>query len=143
MIYHFKIHKDGNGFWAECLELKGCHTQADSRKELNSNMVEALNLYLDEPQESTVVLPLAKKVRKGRNIAEVMVDPRVAFSFYLRHLRLSKGLTQKQAAALLGIKHLFSYQRLESSKTANPELVTIAQIKRVFPEFSLDDLLAA
>ncbi len=27
MKYHFKIHKEGKGFWAECLELEGCITQ--------------------------------------------------------------------------------------------------------------------
>lgn len=30
MFYHFKIHKEENKFWAQCLELPGCITQADS-----------------------------------------------------------------------------------------------------------------
>jgi hypothetical protein len=34
MKYHFKVHKEMSGFWAECLELNGCITQADTQKEL-------------------------------------------------------------------------------------------------------------
>ena len=34
MKYHFKIHKEKGGFWAECLELVGCSTQADTKDEL-------------------------------------------------------------------------------------------------------------
>lgn len=49
MRYHFKVHKEGKGFWAECLELKGCITQGNSKKELLENMQESLNLYLEEP----------------------------------------------------------------------------------------------
>lgn len=52
MKYHFKIHKEGKGYWAQCIELEGCITQADSRKELKKRMQEALNLYIDEPVDS-------------------------------------------------------------------------------------------
>jgi predicted RNase H-like HicB family nuclease len=52
MKYHFKIHKEGDGFWAKCLELSGCVTQADSMEELRKNMQKALNLYIDEPENS-------------------------------------------------------------------------------------------
>ena len=30
MKYHFKVHKGGKGYWAECIELVGCITEADS-----------------------------------------------------------------------------------------------------------------
>lgn len=49
MTYHFKVHKEGSGFWAQCIEFEGCLTQADSIKELEKNMQEALELYLYEP----------------------------------------------------------------------------------------------
>jgi antitoxin HicB len=42
MKYHFKIHKEGKGFWAECIELSGCFTEADSKEELRKNMHEIL-----------------------------------------------------------------------------------------------------
>lgn len=142
MKYHFKIHKEPKGFWAECLELKGCQTQADSEAELNKNMKTALNLFLSEPSDSSVIFSLPKKSMTGAHIAAVSVDPKVAFSFYLRRLRLKKGYTQKETAKLMGFKNLYSYQRLESSN-ANPELATIIQIKQVFPEFSIDAVLAA
>lgn len=37
MKYQFKIHKEGLGVWAECLELSGCFTQADFMGELRQN----------------------------------------------------------------------------------------------------------
>lgn len=51
MRYHFKVHKEKEGFWAECIELEGCVTQADTKEELNLNMQEALNLYLEEVED--------------------------------------------------------------------------------------------
>jgi len=42
MYYHFKIHKEPDGYWAECIELEGCVTQGDSLDELQKNMEEAL-----------------------------------------------------------------------------------------------------
>jgi antitoxin HicB len=57
-------------------------------------------------------------------------------------MRHARALTQKQTAALLGFKNLYSYQRLESPKSANPELATLAKIKSVFPDFDLGALIA-
>jgi transcriptional regulator with XRE-family HTH domain len=73
----------------------------------------------------------------------VPVQPKVALAFYLRQLRLAHHLTQKEVALKMGFKNLYSYQRLEYSKTANPEFMTLLQIKKVFPEFELDNLLSA
>jgi predicted RNase H-like HicB family nuclease len=44
MKYHFKIHREKAGFWAECLELDGCVTQADNR-ETNRVLEQAQNTY--------------------------------------------------------------------------------------------------
>jgi len=44
MKYHFKVHKEGN-----------------SKEELFENMKEALNLYLEEPEDSTFLIPFPKK----------------------------------------------------------------------------------
>lgn len=140
MFYHFKIHKEKNGFWAECPELKGCATQADNLDTLYKNMKEALNLYLHEPENSRVSFSLPYKNIIGKNIVRVPVDPQIAFAIKMKITRAKKGLSQRQAADLLGMKNIYSYQRLESTKKANPSLSTIARIKEIFPEFNIDDL---
>lgn len=138
MKYHFKIHKEGAGFWAECLELPGCLTQADTMEELHENMQEALNLYIEEPENSKQLANLPdESISPARNIVEVPLDPLIACAFMVRHSRLQRGLTQKQAARKLGFDNVFSYQRLES-KRCNPRLDTLLEIKKVFPEFSVD-----
>jgi antitoxin HicB len=141
MVYHFKIHREPNSFWAECLELKGCVTQAGSLEELQLNMEEALNLYLDEPASSNITFPMPQENPKGKNIVEVAADPRIAFALTMRILRMQRGLTQSEAAHLLGMKNIYSYQRLERGKNANPCLTTLARIKKIFPEFKLDEIV--
>lgn len=139
MKYHFKIKKEAQGFSASCVELPGCVTQANDTDELQQNMEEALNLYLDEPPDSRTVFPFPDRTIKGRNVVCVSVNPRIAFAFALRMFRRQRKLTQREAAALIGIQGaLNNYQRLESSKTANPELETLVKIKRAFPDFPLD-----
>jgi antitoxin HicB len=140
MFYHFKIHKEEDGFWAECVELKGCVTQGDTMEELIENMNEALNLYLDEPISSNTDFPLPKKEVRVKNIVRIPVDPQIAFSLLLRHFRKVNNLTQMQLAEILDMKNIFSYQRLE--KKNNPKLSTLAKIKKVFPEISIDEILS-
>ena len=141
MEYHFKIHHEGKGYWAECLELKGCLTQADTARELQKNLQEALNVYLDEPESSKTIFPLPKKHLLKRNVVAVPVAPSIAFSFLLRRQRLLKGLTQKSVADRLNVG-LYSYQRLESSKRANPTLSTIVKLYKIFPNLTLRKLVA-
>jgi len=141
MKYHFKIHKEGDGYWAECIELRGCITQGDSIEELKQNMEEALNLYIEEPQSSKELFPFPDdsiKIRK--NIVEISLDPQIAFAYLVRYCRISHGMTQKQTAKKLGYDNLFSYQRLET-KRCNPNLKTMVMIKDLFPEFSMDQIV--
>lgn len=49
MQYHFKIHEEKSGYWAECIELKGCNTEGETLDELHKNIQEVLGLYLSEP----------------------------------------------------------------------------------------------
>lgn len=141
MKYHFKIHKEGTGFWAECLELSGCFTQADSMEDLRENMQEALNLYLDEPKDSKRLAPLPDdSIHLSRNVVEVPVDPSIAFAFMVRYNRIKRGLTQQEAANELGFDNVYSYQRLENKK-CNPTLRMLFQIKRLFPNFSVDSAI--
>ncbi len=138
MKYHFKVHKEGKGFWAQCIELSGCITEADSMDELHINMQEALNLYVEEPDDSKELAPLPdESIRVGRNIIEVMVDPQIAFAFMVRYYRIKHGLTQLQAAKKMGFETIYSYQRLEG-KRCNPSLKIISKIKKAFPDFSID-----
>jgi len=140
MRYHFKVHKEGKGFWAECLELKGCVTQGNSKKELLKNMKESLNLYLEEPEDYSYLAPLPKKIKKSPSIIEVHVDPEIAFAFMVRYYRIKNKMTQAEMAKELGFKKIYSYQRLE--RKCNPTLDTIFMIKSFFPEFSVDYALS-
>ena len=138
MKYHFKLHKEGRGFWAQCIELEGCITQADSRKELDKRMQEALNLYIDEPTTSKDLAALPDdSISLSRSIVEVQVDPSIAFAFMVRWHRIKQGLTQQEVANQLGFEHINSYQRLESRK-CNPTLRILLLLKKAFPDFSLD-----
>ena len=93
MKYHFKVHKEGKGFWAQCIELAGCITEADSMEELHKNMQEALNLYVEEPEDSKelAILP-DESIQVSRNIVEVALDPQIAFAFMVRYYRIKHGL---------------------------------------------------
>ncbi len=138
MFYHFKVHKDVDGYWAECIELSGCQTQASTLKDLKINMEEVLNLYLSEPQGSKIIfsMPL-KKSPPGSKIEKIAVDPSVAFSFLMRKTRLQKKLTLKEMATMLNYKNINTYAKLERAATANPELKTLAKIKRIFTDFPI------
>jgi len=140
MRYHFKIHKEGEGFWAECVEIPGCVTQGDSKEELFANMEDAINTFLEEPEDSLYLAPLPDNtISLSRSIVEVPVSPAVALAFSIRRERIKKGLTQKEVAEKLGMKGVYSYQRLE--KKCNPTLELIFKLVCLFPSLSLDEIL--
>lgn len=140
MRYHFKIHKEKDGFWAECIELPGCYTEADSKEELFENMEDALNTFLQEPEDSQYVASLPKtSIRLTRNVVAIPVDPSIALAFSIRRQRIKNGLTQKQVARKLGMKGIYSYQRLE--KKCNPTFDLIVKLFLLFPSLSLDKIL--
>ena len=138
MKYHFKVHKEGKSFWAECLELAGCMTQADTMEELKQNMQDALNLFIEEPADSKDLASLPdESLKSTRNIVEIPLDPQIAFAFMVRYYRIKHGLTQQEAAKRMGFDTLYSYQRLEARR-CNPSLRIISKIKQIFPDFSID-----
>lgn len=141
MKYHFKIHKDKkSGYWGECVELKGCVSQGGRLEELKTNLKEALDLYLDEPENSRVLFPLPKHISANRNCVEIAVDPQIALAFMLRMARLKHRLTQQQVAERLSVP-LYSYQRLERSQTANPRWKTLIKLCELFPDLRLNHAL--
>lgn len=138
MKYHFKVHRERNGYWGECVELQGCLSQGDSLEDLKRNLKEALDLYLDEPEDSRVLFRLPRRHVSGRSILEIEVNPQIALAVLVRSERLKRKWTQKEATRRLGVP-LYSYQRLESSKTSNPEWKTLIKLKKVYPSLSLNE----
>jgi len=141
MHYHFRIYKEDSGYWASCIELNGCHSQGDTLEELNSNLEEVLNLYLNEPSNSKIMFPLPEDDLQGEDIVSVKVDPKIAFANCLRMIRVKHKMSQKEVAEKLGYKSIWAYQKLETSSKTNPELKTISKIKEVFPDFDLNYVL--
>ena len=140
MRYHFKVHEDEDGLWAECAELPGCRTQADTRDELPATCEESLNLYLEEPQDPKVVFPLPDDLLDADpSFLGIEVEPELAFAVLLRFHRHISRLTQKQVAEMLGMKNIYSYQRLE--RRSNPSLSLIKKIHRIFPKINLEKLV--
>ncbi len=138
MKYHFKVQKEEKGYFAQCIELPGCITEGETIEELQKNMRDALNLYIEEPEDSKDLAALPNEtIRHSKNIVEVPVDPQIAFAFLMRYFRIKLGLSQQEAAEKMGFSNLYSYQRLEAAK-CNPSLKMLSKIKQVFPEFSID-----
>ncbi|AEF86620.1 conserved hypothetical protein [Treponema primitia ZAS-2] len=65
MNYHFKLHKETIGYWAERCELKGCNTEGDSMEEIKKACKEALDVYLYEPDNSERIIPLPNDTLDG------------------------------------------------------------------------------
>lgn len=143
MRYHFKIHKEKGGFWAEGVELKGCRSEGETMEQLEKNLHEAVDLFLSEPVDSPLEFPLpTKKLSTSKTVISIPVSPRVAFAMMLKRIRLKHKLTQAAAARRIGITgRLWLYQRLEAPKNANPTLETLERVKRAFPEFSVEQVL--
>ncbi len=89
MFYHFRVHEEEDGYWAECVELPGCKTQADLMEELVRNAEETLNLYLEEPVDSFITFP-RPSAAEGGDVIEVPVDPQIALSVLLRSYRAQR-----------------------------------------------------
>lgn len=143
MFYHFKINKESNGYWAECVELKGCNAQGDDLKELQKNMNDSLNLFLSEPGNSKYIFPMPlRSVSKfGKALIEkVKVNSSVAFATLIRQTRLKHKFTLKEMATILDYKNINTYIKLEKPKTANPELKTLANIKKHFADFPVEKI---
>ncbi|MDR0910954.1 MAG: type II toxin-antitoxin system HicB family antitoxin [Spirochaetaceae bacterium] len=146
MHYHFRVHDDSDGLWAECVELKGCFSCNDTSKGqttidvLKANCEEALECYLytDEKDEKRQIPMPNTVLDKKSDLLQIQVEPKTTFSLLMRYYRTQAKLTQAKAAKLLGMKNLYSYQRLE--RKANPTLSTMQKIKDVFPDIPLEQV---
>ena len=56
------IEEDEDGFYAYCPELKGCQSQGDTLEEVQANITEAVELYLETLSEDEKQQLLQKKV---------------------------------------------------------------------------------
>lgn len=56
------IEEDVDGFYAYCPELKGCQSQGDTLEEVQNNITEAVELYLETLSEHEKQELLQKKV---------------------------------------------------------------------------------
>lgn len=140
MNYHFAVHPEETGFWAECVELEGCRTQAETGDELKESCREALNLYLEESLDSSLVFPLPEqRLDADRSLLSVRAAPEIALAVLLRNYRREKRLTQKQVSDLLGLKNLYGYQRLE--KRSNPTLRVMDSLLKAFPDLDIHRVL--
>jgi transcriptional regulator with XRE-family HTH domain len=74
----------------------------------------------------------------NKKLAKIIVKPEMAFAVLLRNYQLNANMTQKQAAGMLGMKSIYSYQRLE--RKSNPTLSIINKIHTIFPEIKLNYL---
>jgi predicted RNase H-like HicB family nuclease len=140
MTYHFTVHAAKNGYWAECRELPSCVSEGNTKDELRTNLRESLNLLLEEPVDSTVVFSLPdESLDADKKLLKIEVEPEIAFAVMLRHTRLNHHITQREAAAMLGMKNIYSYQRLE--KRSNPTLSLMKKVKSIFPEMRFESIL--
>ena len=59
------IEKDKHGYYAYCPELKGCQTQGDTLDEVNANIKEAIELYLETMSEEELNDVLSEEIMTG------------------------------------------------------------------------------
>ncbi len=140
MRYHFDIHRDPDGLWAQCRELRGCMTVGENEEELQANMHEVLNGYLEERPESNVMFPLPdESIQDSEDVVSIQVAPPVAIAMMLRQTRLEHHMTQVEVQKAMGFAHKNSYIRLE--RRANPRADILSKVLKVFPDFPLKECL--
>ncbi|MGL1890724.1 MAG: type II toxin-antitoxin system HicB family antitoxin [Spirochaetaceae bacterium] len=143
MKYHFVIHEEDDGYFTECVELKGCITQGDTIEDLELMAEDALNVYLEEPIDSKFPShPLPDESLNNNHNNYLMVEVRsdVAFITLLRHYRHQHKLTQHQMREALGMKSRNTYVKLE--RQGNPTIKTLGKIVKAFPDFPVNAIFA-
>jgi predicted RNase H-like HicB family nuclease len=115
--YHVAYERDKSGWWvASVRELRGCHTQGRTVAEARRRIVEAMELFIDNPRSAKIVddvkLPTgaAKAIRTYATLRRKadQEDRRAAIAAR-RAVRLLRGgrlkMSARDAARLLGLSH--------------------------------------
>ncbi len=66
------IEKDANGYYAYCPQLKGCQSQGDTLEEVQVNIKEAAELYLETLSEAE------KQALQNEEITTMLLEVQVA-----------------------------------------------------------------
>jgi|WetSurMetagenome_2_1015567.scaffolds.fasta_scaffold05729_4 predicted RNase H-like HicB family nuclease len=62
-IFDIVVHEaEEGGYWGECPALEGCYSQGDSLDELQANMREAIELYIETILNKRKRLPEQRKI---------------------------------------------------------------------------------
>ncbi|MDR0909102.1 MAG: type II toxin-antitoxin system HicB family antitoxin [Spirochaetaceae bacterium] len=108
----------------------GILTDGDSLEEAKVNAAEAVNgllsVYLENSDDFSIPSDNA-----GKDWFNIEVNPNLAFSLWLKEMRIEKKMTLADVANKLGIRYQV-YQKLENPKTSNPTLKTMAKLEKVF-----------
>ena len=60
------LDEDGNGYFADCPSLPGCHSQGDTWEETLTNIKEAIELWLEDALEHGDPIPADNALWVGR-----------------------------------------------------------------------------
>jgi predicted RNase H-like HicB family nuclease len=115
--YHVTYERDESGWWVASVRgLRGCHTQGRTVEEARRRIVEAMELFVDNPRSAKIVddVKLPAAVKKAlrtyatlRKRAE-LEDRRAALAAR-RAVRVLRGgrlkMSARDAARVLGLSH--------------------------------------
>lgn len=127
-----KLSKPDRCYIVEFPDLPGCLTYGATIDEAFSAAGEALTGYLESIDLRSIDIPIPSKIT-GKNVYYIAPETKTAFAIWMKIKRKENGLTQKKAAELLNMS-LQGYQKYENPELANPTLVTLKKIEKVFNE---------
>lgn len=62
-VFEILVHEaEDGGYWAECPSIEGCYSQGETLDELQSNIKEAIELYLDELKSKNKRIPSSNRM---------------------------------------------------------------------------------
>lgn len=128
MYYNAKIHKEEGVYIVSFLDFPSIMTYGDTIHEALEHAYDALNGSLEVMFEKGFRIPEPTE-KKGKDMYQITVEPRIALAFELRKLRSQK--TQKEIAKSLGISYQ-AYQKLENPRKSNPTIRTLEKISNAF-----------